>query len=279
MLEWQLGLRGVRGVYDTLGPLLEARNGLIESGADDTLLVASFTDAPDLSIIDALGAWLANLGIRDAQIVTRTDEDGPWQESWRAVFDRWKVSDRLWVTPVWQAGKYAPDGIEVILDPTEAFGAGAHPTTRAVLHMLDACLAARPEEPAPTLLDVGTGTGILAIAAALLGADAVGVEIDPHACADARNNARLNGVADRVRVFEGSMGEVTQTFDIVVANIFASVLTNLAGDIRAAATGDLILSGMLESEVRDVLAVYSGTREVARIVHGGWVTVHLRVAS
>jgi len=275
MVEWQLGIEGLGDDFETVAELLEARDAAIASYPEDPLLVATFTDEPDLIIVDAVGAWLSNLGHADARIVTRRAEDAPWQEGWRAIFSTFRASDRIDIAPVWEAERGAvPERITVVLDPSKAFGAGAHPTTAAVLDMLDRCLAGL-ETPAPRVLDVGSGTGILAIAAAKLGATTVGVEIDAQACADSIQNAALNGVADRFTVHHGSMDQVDDTFDVVVANIYDSLLVRLASDISRAVEGELILSGIQTERTDGVLAAYPGMRLVERRDDRGWTTLWL----
>lgn len=275
---WALALRGVEVSWDELSDLLEARGAEVESV--DGMLVAELPMPADLIIMDALGAWLDNLGLGgDAELQTRVG-DGPWQDGWRAVFQATKVSDRLWVRPAWEP---AVDGRrDVIIDPTRAFGAGFHPTTAACLAMLDRALAAVPialdgSGSAPTVLDVGAGTGILAIAAAHLGADVVGVEIDGTACQDAERNAALNGVADKVRIIHDTLQREQERRDVVVANVLASVLIALAPAILDATGREVILSGIQTSKEDAVRAAYDKLVLVERASERGWVTLRLAV--
>lgn len=139
-----------------------------------------------------------------------------------------------------------------MLAPSPAFGDGRHETTRMCLQALRAFAPTPPF----SLLDVGSGTGILAIAAAKLGARATGIDIDPTANAVAATNARLSGVADRVMFgTEWPSG----TFEIVVANILRGVLLQLAQPIaaRAARPACLVLSGLVSTDVPDVIARYA----------------------
>jgi ribosomal protein L11 methyltransferase len=151
------------------------------------------------------------------------------------------------------------DGRRIVLVPSHAFGDGRHETTQMCL----AALAAFAPPPPFRLLDVGSGTGILSIAAALLGGDAFGVEIDDTANAVARENARLSGVADRA-AFGTAWPE--GRFDVVVANILRGVLVALADEIagRIAPGGLLVLSGVVSTDVPELVARYAPQLRGAR---------------
>lgn len=278
---WQLGISGLGDDFETVAGLLEARGGAVAASLGDPGLVASFVGEPDLIIVDAVGVWLSNLGHEGAPIVTRRAKGAPWEEGWRGILATLRASDRIDIVPLWEAAdRVAEEGrVGVVLDASKAFGAGAHPTTAAVLELLDRCLAGLNEQgvTAPRVLDVGSGTGILSIAAAKLGATAVGVEIEAQACEDAVQNAALNGVADRVTVRHGSIEQVEGTFDAVIANTYDALLVRLAPDIRRAVAGDLIMSGVKTERTERVLAAYPDLRLVERRDHRGWTTLWLRV--
>ena len=152
-----------------------------------------------------------------------------------------------------------------------AFGIGTHPTTSGAMKMLDSLLTYPPRH----LLDVGCGSGILSIAAAKLGHRATGCEIDPVAVKNAQTNIELNEVSSQVNVLVGSADDVAGQFDLVVANIIAPVLIDIAGAISNRATDQLILSGLLAEQERQVLAAYPnfGVRE--RTQDGSWVVLLL----
>jgi len=168
-----------------------------------------------------------------------------------------------------------------------AFGTGSHATTRGVARALDTVLASRP---GAGVLDVGCGSGLLTIAAARLGHPAVGVEIDPVALENARHNGRLNGVSEQaapgggsVRWLEGSAADVPGTFPVVVANILAEVLIEIAPHVVSRCSADLLLSGLLRSQEAAVLEAYAGMEVVsaeAQPLEGdeseGWLVLHLR---
>jgi len=184
----------------------------------------------------------------DYSVETVAEQD--WVRLTQSQFDPIPISPRLWIVPTWHE---APDSraINLKLDPGLAFGTGSHPTTRLCLNWLDDRLAG-----GETVLDYGCGSGILAIAAARLGAARVdGVDIDEQAVASSRDNAALNGVSAHFCL----PGELAPgQYDVVVANILANPLKGmaplLAGRVRAG--GRLVLSGILAEQADEVMAVY-----------------------
>lgn len=161
-----------------------------------------------------------------------------------------QVSARLWIVPSWHAVP-DPGAISIVLDPGLAFGTGSHPTTRLCLEWLDRYLM-----PGSSVIDYGCGSGILAIAAARLGAVAVaGVDIDPQAVTASRYNAQRNGVAAR---FSGAEDPRPEPADLVVANILANPLKVLAPLLAELVLpgGRIVLSGILLSQAEAVAADY-----------------------
>ena len=206
------------------------------------LLVAWFPDRAD-----AAGA-LAEYGGEVAEVA---DED--WGEGWKKEFRPLDVG-RVRVRPSWISEPPPPGAIEVVLDPGMAFGTGSHPTTSLCLAALSERLAARP---GASVLDVGTGSGILAIGARKLGAGRVaGNDDDPKAVEVARENAAANG-AD-VEIVAATAGDIPGTFDLVVANILANTLVALAPELAAklAPGGVVLLSGVLASQEDEVRTAY-----------------------
>ena len=143
-----------------------------------------------------------------------------------------------------------PAGVPLVVRPDSGFGDGSHETTRLCLRAL---AMAAPEGRPWRLLDFGSGSGVLAIAAARLGATAAGIEIDAHALACSAENAALNGVADRVR-FGPDLAAAPGPFDVVIANILRPVLMAFAEDLtaRLAPGGTLLLSGLVATDVPDL---------------------------
>ena len=179
-------------------------------------------------------------------------EETDWVARTQSQFKSTRISERLWIVPSWHA---PPDDRALIvrLDPGLAFGTGTHPTTRLCLAWLDTALV-----PGASVLDYGCGSGILAIAAAKLGAGTVvGVDIDPQALAAARANSRANDVDASYTDLDG-LSQSTITFDVVLANILSNPLKLLAPALaaRTAPRGSLVLSGVLARQADEVIAAY-----------------------
>ncbi|HET7826420.1 MAG TPA: 50S ribosomal protein L11 methyltransferase [Anaeromyxobacter sp.] len=176
-----------------------------------------------------------------------------WGEGWKKHFAPLDVG-RVRIRPSWIAEPPPPGAVEVVLDPGMAFGTGSHPTTSLCLAALSQLLA---ERPGASVLDVGTGSGILAIAAHKLGArDVAANDDDPQAVEVARQNARRNGA--RVEISTLALDRIGGTFDLVVANILANTLAELAPAVAAkvAPGGVVLLSGILASQEEDVRRAY-----------------------
>jgi ribosomal protein L11 methyltransferase len=200
---------------------------------------------------DVLEAASAAIGIDSPAIEARVAvAETDWVRMTQAQFPPTRISDRLWIVPTWHE---PPDerAIVVRLDPGVAFGTGTHPTTRLCLRWLDAHLP-----PGASVLDYGCGSGILAIAAAKLGASQVnGTDIDPQALEAARANSSANGVQAQYTEPD-ALGAAT--WNVVVANILSNPLKLLAPALlaRVAAGGALVLSGVLERQAGEVIDVY-----------------------
>ena len=205
------------------------------------------------------------------------DED--WWESWKAHFRPTVVSSRLAVCPSWEAWNPPSPEIRVIrMDPGRAFGTGTHETTRLCLGALDRWLA---EEPADTLLDVGSGSGILSIGASLLGVGrVVAVDVDPVASQATRENAARNGAADVIVAVCADLRAIRGTYPLVVANILYEVLLGLAPLLSERVTpgGRLLLSGMLRPELPSAVSVYArfGLLAEGNAAEGEWGALLLR---
>jgi ribosomal protein L11 methyltransferase len=207
--------------------------------------------------------------VGDVGVRRIADED--WLESWKAQFTPIGIGP-FFVRPSWSTARAM--GVEIVLDPGMAFGTGLHPTTRQCLEAVgELDVAGR------TVLDVGTGSGILAVAAAKRGAArVVAVDTDPLAVRAAAENARRNGV--NVEVREGSAADIDGTFDVVLANLVADVLLMLAGDLRArlAAGGTLVCAGIVQEKEERVVAAFGavGLYVVARDQREDWVRLTVR---
>ncbi len=213
------------------------------------------------------------IGDLDVRVVHEVD----WAEAWKAHFPVLRVGRRLVIRPTWRRHARRPDDVVLALDPGMAFGTGLHPTTRLCLAALEA-VADRGTRTPGRVLDVGTGSGILAIAAGLLGADAiVGVDPDPIAVDAARANIRRNGLARRTRIRAGSVPTGEPPFDMVLANLIASLLVDLAPALSAELTphGTLIASGIFIDREGDVRSAFeaAGLTVADRLAEGEWVAL------
>jgi ribosomal protein L11 methyltransferase len=200
-----------------------------------------------------------------------------WSVAWRAHHRTMQVGPRSWVHPPWEKPPYP--GVAVAIDPGMAFGTGSHPTTALCLERVDQLLA---ELPGVDLLDVGTGSGVIALLAVKLGAGRVcGTENDPVALAAARRGAELNGIAPgRIHWALADPDALPgPPFRIVVANILLNTLVELAPAIarKVAPRGRLVLSGLLSSQATEAEAAYAAQRllPAGRAERDGWVRVEL----
>ncbi|MEP7208013.1 MAG: 50S ribosomal protein L11 methyltransferase [Casimicrobiaceae bacterium] len=233
-----------------------------------TRVTALFADPG--SVATAIAASATKLGAPFPAHAVFDVPDQDWVRATQAQFTPIHVEGTLWIVPSW-AEPVDPHAINLVLDPGLAFGTGSHSTTRLCLRwLLAARLAGR------TVLDYGCGSGILAIAAARLGAAALtGIDIDPQAVLTSRANAARNGVRDATFATPDALPEGA-TFDVVVANILANPLVLLAPALarRVRPGGALLLSGVLAGQATDVVAAYTPWfRMTAWNEEDGWVAL------
>jgi ribosomal protein L11 methyltransferase len=216
---------------------------------------------------------LRPIGELEVSVVHEAD----WAHAWKAHFPVLRVGRRLVIRPTWRRHRRKAGEMVLALDPGMAFGTGLHPTTRLCLAGIERWADAGLVVGA-RVLDVGCGSGILMIAAGLFGAaELVGVDPDPIAVEASTANARRNRVAVEVR--GGSLPSHAGPFDLVAANLIASVLIALAADLRAELrpAGRLLTSGIFvdrEGDVRDALEA-AGLRTLNRAAEGDWVALEL----
>lgn len=200
-----------------------------------------------------------------------------WINNWKKYFKPIPVGEKLLIRPLWE-DEYDAQGRTVLhLEPGLAFGTGTHETTRLCLELLE-----RYVTPGIDFLDMGCGSGILSVAALLLGAkSAVGVDIDPLAVKTAVENAATNGVAERFTGICGNLAEkVTGKFQVVAANIVADIVIELSKDAPRFLTKDstYIVSGIIDTREEDVLAAIAPTFQVIeRREEKGWVAMALKL--
>lgn len=213
--------------------------GYVAPSEDATAVRRSLRTALRFAPLQSPPRWRRSRRLREAD----------WRDAWKRYFKPRRVGERLVVKPSWATYEVAAGDAVIEIDPGMAFGTGQHPTTAMCLRALEERL-----RQGDRVLDLGTGSGILAIAAARLGAERVlALDIDPQAVKAARANAAANGVDTLVEVREGTLpeGSSSERFDVVVANISGLTIERLAGDMAAALTdgGTLVASGFLDDTV------------------------------
>lgn len=263
---------GLAAEVDTAGPAivrgyLPAR----DEAAARAAVLATTTALDHLSAFD-----LRPIG----ELHTRIVKEADWAEAWKAHFPVIRVGRRVVIRPTWRRHRRLPDDAVIALDPGMAFGTGLHPTTRLCLAALER-VADRGALAGARVLDVGCGSGILAIGAVRLGAAAVlGVDTDPIAVESTLANARHNRLVRRIHARVGSLPSGAAGHDVVLANLIASVLVDLAKALAAELRpgGVLVASGIFvdrEAAVRSAFEV-AGLTVDARTTEGEWVALEAR---
>jgi ribosomal protein L11 methyltransferase len=226
--------------------------GIEEREAEDGVELLIYAPAGDAEAVRAAVAEAAEAGaVAAAEPVPESD----WSERWKQGLEAILVSPRLLVRPSFIEHAPAPGQAELVVDLGQAFGTGRHESTRLALEWIDALAPELPQ--GCRVLDVGTGTGVLALAAIrLAGARAVAFDLDPLAAPIARENALANGLAAGLRLFTGSLDALGDAdFDLVVANLLKSELLPLTRGIAAhtAPGGRAVFSGLLARDAEEVL--------------------------
>ena len=267
----------VRAQFDALpsdlSPIIDA---FIEHGIENTLedgneVVGCIVDVASAATnVEALEAELKRLGA--SSVIVQPLEEVDWTVAWKQFFKPRRIGERIVVRPTWEECETEPGDVVVVLDPGQAFGTGDHPTTRLCLAILDAT-----DLVGKSVLDLGCGSGILAIAAQKLGAaKVVAVDSDPIAADVTRENMALNECDFEVRVADRMDGN---TYDVVVSNIISATLIRLSASVaQAVPVGGLwIVSGIIEDNWPDVrLAATSQKFELEDERHeDGWVAAKL----
>ena len=194
-----------------------------------------------------------------------------WLNNWKQYFNPIPIGEKLLIRPTWRDKYDAGDRVVLNLDPGLAFGTGTHETTRLVLQVIEKYV-----KPGTKFLDIGCGSGILAVAALLLGSEsAVGVDIDEMAVKTAKENAELNNVADRFEVLCGNLTDkISGKYDVIAANIVADAIIALSGDVDKFMNEDsvYIMSGIIDMRSVEVEAAVSEKFDIIeKYEENGWV--------
>ncbi|HEV2837560.1 MAG TPA: 50S ribosomal protein L11 methyltransferase, partial [Pyrinomonadaceae bacterium] len=234
--------------------LMESGASGTETATDLTKVTGYFPDVPDRErvreeLFEALRIYeMPSSSVRDMSV--REVEQRDWLEEWKKSWQPVEVG-RFIIAPPWSNVDERPDRVVIRIEPGMAFGTGTHETTRL-------CLAAVQKYfEGGSFLDVGTGTGILAIAAAMLapGAHVEACDTDAEAIEIARENAVANGVGERVGFRVGTLDESTSSADFICANLTADMIVKLAPTLVGLSCGRLVLGGILETQIEDVTDV------------------------
>jgi len=251
-----------------------------EDTAAPYIITAHLADAPDADDkVEATERALWHLqafGLRPVgPLRVRTVDDTDWIDAWKQHYVAQRIG-RVVIVPSWTEVELNVGEVVITLDPGMAFGTGLHPTTRGCLDLL------QEVEPMPDrVLDVGSGSGILALAALRLGAaHAVGIDTDPLAVITSRQNAQRNGLVDRFEAREGTLpAEAAERYPLVLANLVAAVLVTLARPLarHLVPGGTLLASGIIEPRATEVLTAMDGAglRVTDRRDGGEWVSLRL----
>ncbi|MBX7153162.1 50S ribosomal protein L11 methyltransferase [bacterium] len=267
---WQLVLHQVnQSVSEKLFKL--GSTGLMEEYPNLTAYFPSGQfENPDKAVEAIHAALGAAVHVTVSQIPTRD-----WGSEWKKYFKPTKVGNRFVIRPSWETYKRKKNERVLIIDPKMSFGTGTHESTRLVLQMMEKYVRSRA-----VVLDAGTGTGILAIAAVKLKAAKVfGFDIDEHSSENARENIRRNRCTGKISVIQSTLDQLPKKwpkrFDLILANIQRSVITAMLDDLTAKlkSGGLIIVSGILTTEIESMLSVFhdAGLSVVDQRIDGEWV--------
>ncbi len=213
------------------------------------------------------------------QADTDTVDPKDFENNWKKYFKSTEIGRRLCICPSWEQYNNKENRKVLKIDPGAAFGTGTHATTAMCLALLDQFIT-----PNQTVLDIGCGSGILSIAAVLLGAErATGIDIDPVAVKVARENAALNGLSEKTEFLVGNLNEkITSRYSVVCANIVADVIMALAPDVPGllAPSGRFLCSGIIDSRAEEVRAALlrAGLQITNTVTESNWVAFAATVA-
>lgn len=253
---------------------------ILDAMPEDVLVKAYFEEGAStpetLAFVRARLSELAHMDLGfdlgSLEFTRETVHEQDWAENWKRYYKPFRAGERIVVKPSWEPYEPFPEDLVIEMDPGMAFGTGTHETTYMCLQMLE-----RYVRPGSACIDVGTGTGILAIAAAKLGAqDVLAIDLDEQAVAVAKENIQKNGMQQVVHAQAGDLlKDSVGKADVIVANIIADVICALCGPAKAhiCPGGAFICSGIIREREEDVLRALrqAGYAVDCRIARGEWV--------
>jgi len=224
--------------------------------------------------VSELRGYLEGLGLEFSISVSDILDDD-WANKWKEFFKPERITDRIVVKPTWEPFEAGEGDIVIEIDPGMAFGTGTHPTTRGCLRLIEEVVS-KTKGGIETMLDVGTGSGILAIAATMLGVQrTIAIDVDRSAIRVAEENVALNKVGPQVSVSRIKVDGMRAMFDLVVANIIAEELVRLSRDLndRVLPGGSLILSGIIVEKADMVKGAFKELSLEKELTEGEWVSL------
>jgi ribosomal protein L11 methyltransferase len=272
---WSLGAKGVeQRDAATFSEFHQSSFSPAEQGV--TELIAFFPPGTEELVVHPLLERWPTIRVLENALF----DEAAWQVDWKQFFPPTRVSPRVTIRPSWTTElPPGPHDVVLVIDPGLAFGTGTHETTRLCIREIDDYLLGHPQA---SVLDVGCGTGILAMAAQCLGSrQVVGIDNDPIAVQVARENWVLNhlGTADSAPFSTTPVEQLRQRFDLVVANVLSGTLIGLRNHLLEVleASGQLVLSGILQSEQEHFLSAFSDAHltVVCVLVEGEWIAVRM----
>lgn len=287
----QLTIECDRQIVDPLSDyLVGVLEAAVEVGIEDQLIDESLhaflqesnpTDERVVDIVEQVeiqAKMLAAIFQVKEPVITHTIlEDQDWGSNWKKHFKPFAITSGLVIKPSWEDYNAKESELVIEMDPGMAFGTGHHATTSLCMDYIRSVIQENPGK----VLDVGTGTGILAMAAALFGAEnVVGIDNDPDAVAAACENVAHNNLSERVVIDITALNELTGEYSLVVANIIFEVLVMMRDDLTrlTAKGGALVLSGILkEKQAHEIITLYEslGFSCVDKAEKGEWAALHL----
>ncbi len=261
--------RGVETRESSSADGIESVKAFLEAGPQSSEQIQAVED-----LVRRLEAQTSASGIVRVEFAELDDQD--WGENWKRHFHPQEMAPGLWVAPPWEPMTAEADHVVVIIDPGQAFGTGHHASTSLCLQRL--ARMKRKNDLPQRMLDLGCGTGILALAGLKLGIpSALALDMDPMALEATRHNAGLNDLSSRVEVSSQPLDQITEEFPLIMANLTALDLTQLARPIAAKlqAGGELVASGMLQGQDQGVRHVLedAGLGLVERVSQGEWCSL------